>query len=92
MPNKTTGGTNTPTNSPFLVPREAAAYLRLSPKTLMKMRTQGRGPRYRKHGRYVRYHIADLENWSASRAQRSTSGGVLPPGQTDRDEESEPHA
>lgn len=50
--------------SPFLVTKEAAFYLRLSSQTLNKMRMQNRGPCFRKHGRYVRYHIDDLENWS----------------------------
>ena len=59
--------------SPFLRTLEAADYLRLSPRTLEKMRTLGGGPPYRKHGRYVRYHIADLDTWSASRGQNSTS-------------------
>jgi excisionase family DNA binding protein len=91
MQNKATDGAKTRNGSPFLVPREAAAYLRLSPKTLMKMRTKGGGPHYRKHGRYVRYHIADLENWSASRAHRSTSEHAPPAGDTKQDEGSDPH-
>ena len=41
---------------PFLNTVEAASWLRLTKSTLEKMRVQGRGPAYRKHGRYVRYH------------------------------------
>jgi len=37
------------------------------------MRTAGGGPRFRKHGRYVRYHIDDLDEWSAERVKTSTS-------------------
>ena len=59
--------------SPFLNTREAAHYVGLSPRTLEKMRVLGGGPRYRKHGRYVRYHIADLDSWSTSRTRKSTS-------------------
>jgi predicted DNA-binding transcriptional regulator AlpA len=59
--------------SPFLNTAQAAHYVGLSGRTLEKMRVTGRGPRYRKHGRYVRYHIADLDDWSASRAQGATS-------------------
>jgi excisionase family DNA binding protein len=59
--------------SQFLNTPEAAAYLRLSRRTLEKMRSIGGGPRYRKHGRYVRYHIDDLDKWSTSRTQSSTS-------------------
>lgn len=36
----------------------------LSPRTLEKMRSSGHGPCFRKHGRYVRYHIDDLDDWS----------------------------
>jgi excisionase family DNA binding protein len=62
--------------SPFLTTREAAHYLSLSYRTLEKMRLTGHGPRFRKHGRYVRYHIADLDDWSEGRRQSSTSGGA----------------
>jgi hypothetical protein len=37
------------------------------------MRTAGAGPRFRKHGRYVRYHIDDLDDWSKTHGQASTS-------------------
>ena len=50
--------------SPFLSTAQAAHYVGLSRRTLEKMRTTGGGPKYRKHGRYVRYHIADLDAWS----------------------------
>lgn len=59
--------------SPFLTTRQAAHYLCLSFRTLEKMRLTGNGPRFRKHGRYVRYHIADLDDWSEGRRQSSTS-------------------
>jgi excisionase family DNA binding protein len=50
--------------SPFLTTAQAAFYLGLCRQTLEKMRHKGRGPRFRKHGRHVRYHIADLDAWS----------------------------
>ena len=59
--------------SPFLTTVEAATYVCLSRRTLEKMRTAGNGPAYRKHGRYVRYHIADLDAWSTERRTNSTS-------------------
>lgn len=62
--------------SPFLTTREAAHYLSLSYRTLEKMRLTGNGPRFRKHGRYVRYHIADLDAWSEGRRKNSTSEGA----------------
>ncbi|OKO78350.1 helix-turn-helix protein [Bradyrhizobium macuxiense] len=58
---------------PFLNTAEAAAWLRLTKNTLEKMRVQGRGPVYRKHGRYVRYHIEDLVEFSQASKRRSTS-------------------
>lgn len=59
--------------SPFLSTKQAAFYVGLSAGTLEKMRVHGGGPRFRKHGRFVRYHIDDLDAWSASRAKDSTS-------------------
>ena len=59
--------------SPFLSTGQAAHFVGLSRRTLEKMRVQGGGPLYRKHGRYVRYHIDDLEAWSKSRMKGSTS-------------------
>lgn len=50
--------------SPFLDTKQAAHFLVLSPKTLANMRWRDSGPRFRKHGRFVRYHIDDLERWS----------------------------
>jgi len=37
------------------------------------MRVHGGGPVYRKHGRYVRYHLDDLIAWSEASKRRSTS-------------------
>lgn len=59
--------------SPFLNTAQAAFYVGLSQRTLEKMRVVGGGPAYRKHGRYVRYHIDDLESWSQARARHSTA-------------------
>lgn len=53
--------------SPFLSTEQAAFYLGLSPRKLQAMRGAGTGtgPRFRRHSRYVRYHIDDLDSWSA---------------------------
>jgi excisionase family DNA binding protein len=59
--------------SPFLSTAQAAFYVGLSRRTLEKMRVTGGGPKYRKHGRYVRYHIDDLNAWSEARSKVSTS-------------------
>lgn len=50
--------------SPFLSTEQAAFYLGLSPRKLQQMRGDGAGPIFRRHSRYVRYHIDDLDNWS----------------------------
>lgn len=60
--------------SPFLNTAQAAFYIGLSQRTLEKMRTTGGGPGYRKHGRYVRYHIDDLDDWSRGRSKAATTG------------------
>lgn len=59
--------------SPFLNTAQSAFYIGLSRRTLEKMRLTGAGPRFRKHGRYVRYHIDDLEAWSLGERRNSTS-------------------
>ena len=64
---------NAKKGSPFLNTDQAAHYVGLSRRTLEKMRTAGGGPRFRKHGRYVRYHIDDLDEWSAEHVKTSTS-------------------
>ncbi len=50
--------------SPFLSTEQAAFYLGLSSRKLQAMRRAGEGPRFRRHSRYVRYHIDDLDVWS----------------------------
>lgn len=50
--------------SPFLSPQQAAHYLGVSLRTLQVHRTNGTGPRFRRHCRRIRYHIDDLDVWS----------------------------
>jgi hypothetical protein len=61
----------------YLLSKEAAAYLRLSHRTLERYRVQGQGPCYLKmHGKRGRvlYRQSDLDAWIASfRYCRSTS-------------------
>ena len=57
----------------YLTNEEAAAYLRLSPRTLEKQRVVGGGPRFRKFGRRLLYAIEDLELWANARACEMTS-------------------
>ena len=61
--------------SPFLNTDQAAFYVGLSRRTLEKMRREHRGPPFRKHGRYVRYHIAELNDWSKASGPESAEQG-----------------
>ena len=56
----------------YLTNDEAAAFLRLSPRTLEKQRVIGGGPRFRKFGRRVMYAAADLEAWADARSFEAT--------------------
>jgi hypothetical protein len=55
---------------PFLNTRQASHYLGLSVRHLERMRAGEEGPPFRRHGRFVFYHIDDLDAWS-----RSTGSG-----------------
>ena len=57
----------------LLTQREAALALRLSVRTLERMRVTGNGPRFVKCNRSIRYQQSDLDAWIASRVVRSTS-------------------
>ncbi|HKW83971.1 MAG TPA: helix-turn-helix domain-containing protein [Burkholderiaceae bacterium] len=57
----------------FLTTEEAAAFLRLSPRTLEKQRVLGGGPRFRKFGARVLYAAVDLRAWADGRAYGMTS-------------------
>jgi excisionase family DNA binding protein len=57
----------------LLTQRDAATLLRLSERTLERLRVTGGGPVFVKAGRLVRYRQADLENWIESRVVASTS-------------------
>ena len=69
---------NWPVVSPFLTTKEAAAYLRLSPRSIERLRVDGNGPPYKKCGKgkkaKVLYAIDDLDVWLVD-ARRSTSTG-----------------
>ncbi|WP_267432973.1 helix-turn-helix domain-containing protein [Sphingomonas sp. GM_Shp_1] len=56
--------------SPFLNTDQAAAYLKLSGRQLKRLRRAGKGPVYRRHSRFVQYHIDDLDGWSRDHAGR----------------------
>lgn len=60
--------------SPFLSTEQAAFYLGLSPRKMQAMRSDGSGPRFRRHSRYIRYHIDDLDSWSCASGAPAASG------------------
>jgi excisionase family DNA binding protein len=57
----------------LLTQSETAKLLRLSERTLERLRLQGGGPLYIKCGRSVRYRETDLEEWVAARVVSNTS-------------------
>jgi hypothetical protein len=57
--------------SPFLNTDQAAAYLKISGRLLKRLRVRGQGPMFRRHCRFVQYHIDDLDAWSIERGTRS---------------------
>jgi hypothetical protein len=73
MDDDITRAANARKGSPFLTTDQAGRYIALSGRALEKMRRRGGGPRFRKHGRYVRYHIDDLDAWSEARRKNSVS-------------------
>jgi predicted DNA-binding transcriptional regulator AlpA len=52
--------------------------LRLSERTLERLRVAGSGPSFVKAGRAVRYRECDLETWIAARVVNSTSEEATP--------------
>ncbi len=57
----------------FLTQPETAKLLRLSERTLERMRVEGSGPRFCKFGRRVVYPRAGTLEWAEARSRSSTS-------------------
>ena len=57
----------------YLTQDEAADVLRLSARTLERMRLDGSGPSFMKAGRRVLYSRQSIDDWLAERTFRSTS-------------------
>ncbi len=57
----------------LLTQRDAAALLRLSERTLERLRVSGLGPKFARCGRSIRYRLADLDEWITARVVASTS-------------------
>lgn len=56
---------------PFLSPEQTAFYLGLTTRTLQEYRSNGTGPRFRRHGRFIRYHIDDIDAWALRDAKET---------------------
>ena len=56
-----------------LTVQKAAEYVGLSQHTLNQMRSGGRGPRFLKLGRSIRYDTRDLDIWLDRNKRRSTN-------------------
>ena len=54
--------------SPYLNTDQAAAYLKFSSRQLKRLRRTGPGPVFRRHSRFVQYHIDDLDAWSEAQS------------------------
>jgi len=61
----------------LLTQSEAAQLLRLSERTLERLRLTGGGPKFIKAGRRVLYSAEHLEAWVASRVRTSTSEAAV---------------
>lgn len=57
--------------SPYLNTAQAAHFLKISERSMQRMRARNIGPTPRRHARMVLYHIDDLQAWS-----RAQSDGV----------------
>lgn len=64
-----------PPGRPYLNTRQSAHFLSISVRKLEQMRSEGTGPRFRRHGRLIFYHVDDLESWS-----RATTAAELADG------------
>lgn len=70
--------TDTPTpEAPagLLTSRQAAGWLGISERSLMRMKAEGSVPFVKLAGRTVRYRLASLEVWAESQEQRETPRG-----------------
>jgi excisionase family DNA binding protein len=50
-------------------PPQVSSYLGIPEKTLAEWRWQGKGPRYVRVGRHVRYRWSDVEAWLETQAR-----------------------
>ena len=66
--------------SPYMHPCELASELKVTERTLLRWREEGRGPKFYRSGRFVRYARAKVDSWLRSIERSSTSDpGREPP-------------
>ena len=53
--------------------KEVAKYMKISPRTIERWRTEGQGPEYHKVGRKVIYNVSDINAYLASNKYSHTS-------------------
>jgi excisionase family DNA binding protein len=58
---------------PMATTDEVAAYLNLPPQTLKLWRHKGKGPKFIKAGKHVRYRWPDVERWEADELRQATA-------------------
>ena len=58
---------------PYFNTAQAAHFLGVGWRKLMRLRVEGAGPLFRRHGRLIVYHPDDLEAWSRSRADGASA-------------------
>jgi predicted DNA-binding transcriptional regulator AlpA len=65
-------------DSALLRERDAARFLSVATATLQDWRHHGRGPRYLKLGKAVRYKLGDLREWLDAQAVEPASVSDVP--------------
>ena len=60
----------------LLTPKEAALYINTTPEVLRVWRSQGKGPRFRGRGHFVRYLKSDLDEFMSGFDHRFDSSVV----------------
>jgi len=63
----------------LLTSKEAAIYINTTPEVLRVWRSQGKGPRYKGRGHFVRYEKRDLDGFMSGFDQRFATKASLGP-------------
>jgi hypothetical protein len=53
----------------WMTPKQAAGYLKLTPKALEHLRARSAGPDFHRVSGHIRYHLDDLRSWAASQRE-----------------------